>query len=438
VYVIVKQLDPYNTMDVLGGMALETKMVIRDDSDLVSVDGDKYIASCGSVDGRPLVVRVCGDEFVQSLQALSLPSKPQDEPPFKIGDWVCVTRLGNYRGDIGCIHGIEGAYIMLLLPPRICDGEEEFEEYRTWCIQKADNVHWSWPLAVETHPHFGLDCLEHEEGWLTAKDRLTLLLKPFKAWELSHHLPDRCELSILPFLANIFRKFLNPPMCEHIPPARTWFRPFLEPAGELVLLGSNVGVVIRLGLVAHTGQLLEVYLMGKRVFQIPEQCLIKFHRPGAQVYSIQDRELGRVVSCDYLSRQIEVERRDGTKVGGYLHIFSLLNVFCLKVKRDPNELKSARSSITNGVLVPLIETHLKHIDITQTQARTWIEQRIQVFTTEGKLKGQKLEVTDVERVSDDEAQRMPLSSGIILSVLDQTATVYKTHKVAYDTVKEWE
>jgi hypothetical protein len=63
---------------------------------------------------------------------------------------------------------------------------------------------------------------------------------------------------------------------------------------------------------------------------------------------------------------------------------------------------------------------------------------MQVFPTGGKLKGQKLEVTDVEHVSDDEARQRPHSSRVILSVHDQTATVYKTHKVAYETVKEWE
>jgi hypothetical protein len=126
-----------------------------------------------------------------------------------------------------------------------------------------------------------------------------------------------------------------------------------------------------IGEVADTGaQLVEVYLIGKGVFQLPKQCLTKFQQPGAQVYSLQEGELGRAVSCDYFLQQIEVERRDGTKLSVHLYIFSLLNMLCLKVRCHPNNVKSTQSTVANGTLIPLIKSHLKNIDIAQMQVRT--------------------------------------------------------------------
>jgi hypothetical protein len=252
---------------------------------------------------------------VQSLQALALPSMPQDDPDFKVSDWVCVARMGNYWGEIGCIVGIEGSCIMLLLPPHLCGEAKDLVVYRHWGIRVPDNEFWMKPAGVKIHTQFGLECWEHQHGGLLAeKNKVTMVLKPFKPWELSRRLPDGSEPAILPSMANTFCKFLDSSMCERIPPSLRWLHPLLEPAGELVLLGSNVGVIIELGEVSAAIQFIKVYLMGMGFLQSPADSLVKFHRPGAQVYSLQDEELGRAVSCDYLLQQIEVKLRSGKKV----------------------------------------------------------------------------------------------------------------------------
>jgi hypothetical protein len=126
--------DQDNCMQTLDRLAEGIPMLLRSDcSDIkeeLSAQGTALPEDCDSVifvgEGAALVRRVYGDEFDQCLQLLAYPHTPLcDISHYPVGDFVSISKPGQYFGDVGCIVAHIGgrniACVLLLLAPRILD-----------------------------------------------------------------------------------------------------------------------------------------------------------------------------------------------------------------------------------------------------------------------------------------------------------------------------
>jgi hypothetical protein len=113
----------------------------------LSAQGTLLPADCAGVlfvgEGGVCVRRVYGDEFDQCLQLLAYPHMPLcDLSHYPVGDFVSISKPGQYFGDVGCIaaHSQERNMdcVLLLLPPQFLDPADVH-------VERLYNVLTLWP-----------------------------------------------------------------------------------------------------------------------------------------------------------------------------------------------------------------------------------------------------------------------------------------------------
>jgi hypothetical protein len=117
VYVVCTGQDPDDKDEDVYSARLEAitagiPMLIHSDwndmTEELTSQGMMLPDNCDSVlfvgEGAAMVRRVYGDEFDQSLQLLAYPHTPfYDLSHYPVGDFVSISKPGQYFGDVGCI-----------------------------------------------------------------------------------------------------------------------------------------------------------------------------------------------------------------------------------------------------------------------------------------------------------------------------------------------
>jgi hypothetical protein len=171
--------------------------------------------------GQPIFYRIVGQEFEQTLLALTHPPTfHNSSDSFSAGEWVCIARPGTYWGDIGLVWSVSDDEdmdrITVLLVPRITD-EVNQATYSNTFVRP--------PLREELRPHTSDDpplFTENGEGtWVSGRDRMTkngMVLKSLAPWELRKNMVDGRDLHLLPLQDAHFRHLLPHKKWSKIPP----------------------------------------------------------------------------------------------------------------------------------------------------------------------------------------------------------------------------
>jgi hypothetical protein len=134
----------YNDVQAL---VAECGIVARDDTTISQWDDSGIVLSMGT--GQPIFYRIVGQEFEQTLLALTHPPAfHNSSDSFSVGEWVCIACPGTYWGDVGLVWSMsddEDTYcITVLLVPQITD-EVDQATYSNTFVRP--------PLREELRPH---------------------------------------------------------------------------------------------------------------------------------------------------------------------------------------------------------------------------------------------------------------------------------------------
>jgi hypothetical protein len=282
--------------------------------------------------GTPWIFAIAGEEFLQTLICLSQPRPsyylPDDvsvgewvvPQSFSLGQWVCVSRPGNYFGDVGCIvklHDIPAPYIdsvVVLMSPRTAS-ETERLYYDSYFVRAPlrENV-----VPHDPRTHTLCTMVDGEEGWMIGSEKFSkegLVYRAFSPWELRVDMLDGQELEVRPAQAS---HFLASSLSTEAKKSM--------PQTELLYSCINVGETVSVG--AVTDGVAGGYGVGvadddavnlqciysssvQEGFYINSHpsLLLKRHEVGQQAFSFQLKENVEIVSCDYFSQRVQVRLR---------------------------------------------------------------------------------------------------------------------------------
>jgi hypothetical protein len=327
VYVVCTGNDPgdqdQEDLQSLEALVECAPMLIRSDANDIkeelTAQGTALPEDCHSVffvgEGAACVRRVYGDEFDQCLQLLAFPHIPVcDLSHYPVGDFVSISKPGQYFGDVGCIaaHSQERNMdcVLLLLPPRFLDpadvhAKRWYNALTLWPPITTPSIDFLQALQQSTERKCvgGYDFLWYDGQWYT-KDGL--VGREVHLHELRTTMADGALLTVADEVAALFRHSLPSSLATKIPPVRNAFPPLV--AGERIVAKSSIAVLTEYSMpLDHLRQrhvARDMYY--PRFMSVPPSRLLRWHCCGAESLWVAENKVVKVEHYDFWTQRVRV------------------------------------------------------------------------------------------------------------------------------------
>jgi hypothetical protein len=228
-----------------------------------------------------VVIRVCGDEFVNCLQSLLSPPEPATVvDDFPVGNWISIARMGSHFGDINCIIAHHGGVIFIATIMR--QSFQEYLEHPVWSPQVLRsplvNLSYALTLRVEGMGEITIgemECMQEPDSLCRIFMKSGLRVIAYYPWELRMLSANGSPLTINGLQENTFQKAGLPAhLIEFMPPTKEKFLEFSP--SDRVRLCDGSGVVTSCAVINDETRVCWVYAEKHQIaFVIPESRLVR-------------------------------------------------------------------------------------------------------------------------------------------------------------------
>jgi hypothetical protein len=224
-----------------------------------------------------------------------------------MGDFVSISKLGQYFGDVGCVaaHSQERNMdcVLLLLAPRFLDSADAHVQHfynalTLWPPISTPSIDFLQALQQSTERKCvgGYDFLWYADQWYT-KDGL--VGHEVHLHELRTTMADGAPLTVAADVAALFLHSLPSSLATKIPPLRSAFPPLV--AGEQIVAKSSIAVLTEYSMLLdgmrqrHVAQ--DMYY--PRFMSVPPSRLLRWHCCGAESLWVAENKVIKVEHYDF-------------------------------------------------------------------------------------------------------------------------------------------